>query len=71
LNACEINVLQSGSKGRVHAKFGSKLMNLNVDYNYLLAKVEITLVILTEELKSPYGVPSLFIDKNDDKLYVY
>ncbi len=46
-------------------------MNLNVDYNYLLAKVEITLVILTEELKSPYGVPSLFIDKNDDKLYVY
>jgi hypothetical protein len=53
LDACEINVLHSGSKGRVHAKVGSKLMNLNVDYNYLLAKGEITLVILTEELKSP------------------
>jgi hypothetical protein len=53
LDACEINVLHSESKGRFHAKVGSKLMNLNVDYNYLLAKVEITLVILTKELKSP------------------
>jgi hypothetical protein len=40
-------------KGRVHAKVGFKLVNLNVDYNYLLEKVEIALVILTEELKSP------------------
>ncbi len=53
MDACEIDVLCSRNKGRVHAKVGSKLVNLNVDYNYLLKKVEIALVILTEELKSP------------------
>jgi hypothetical protein len=51
-DACKIDVLCSRNKGRVHAKVGSKLVNLNVDYNYLLEKVEIALVILIEELKS-------------------
>jgi hypothetical protein len=53
LDAYEIDVLHSENKRRVHAKGGYKLVNLNAYYNYLLAKVEITLVILTKELKSP------------------
>ncbi len=52
MDAYEIDILCSKNKGRIHAKVGFKLVNLNVDYNYLLAKVEITLVILNKELKS-------------------
>jgi len=52
LDAYEIYILCSKNKGRIHAKVGFKLVNLNVDYNYLLEKVEITLVILNKELKS-------------------
>ncbi len=69
MDAYEIDVLRSINKGIVHAKVGYKLVNLNAYYNYLLAKVEIILVILTKELKSPNFVilMSLRISKGELK----
>jgi hypothetical protein len=49
----KINIFCSGRKLKLYAKCGSKLMNLNVDYNSILAKMGVILVALTGELESP------------------
>ncbi len=51
LNAYKVDILHSGSKLKVRAKIGFKLMNLNVKYNYVLVEVGINLVALASELK--------------------
>jgi len=43
-DAYEIDILRNKSKLRVHAKSGSKLMNLNAYYNFMLAKMGVNLV---------------------------
>jgi hypothetical protein len=53
--------LRNINKRRVHAKVGSKLVNLTIDCNNLLTKVEIALVISTKELKSPNVVNLMFL----------
>jgi hypothetical protein len=37
LDAYKVYILRNGGRLKVCAKSGSKLMNLNVDYNYALA----------------------------------
>jgi hypothetical protein len=51
-NAYKVNILHNGGKLRVHAKCGSKLMNLDVDYNFSLVKMGMNLVALANELES-------------------
>jgi hypothetical protein len=53
LDAYEIDILCNGDKLKVSAKNGSKLMNLDVDYNFVLVEMGVNLVILISELKSP------------------
>jgi hypothetical protein len=36
---------------RVHAKIGFKLLNLDVEYNFTLAKVAVNFVVLVKKLK--------------------
>jgi hypothetical protein len=43
-------LLRNGSKLKVHTKVGSKLVNLNLEYNFALAKVGVNLVVLANEL---------------------
>ncbi len=52
LDAYEVDILCSGGKLRIHAKCGSKLVNLNVDYNSALTKMGVKLVALASELES-------------------
>jgi hypothetical protein len=42
LDAYKVNILHNGSKLKVHAKVGFKLMNLDVKYNYVGQKWELT-----------------------------
>jgi len=51
LDAYKINILHNRGKLKVHANNGYKLMNLDVDYNFALAKMG-HLVVLTSELES-------------------
>jgi hypothetical protein len=53
LDAYEVDILHNGGRLKVHAKCGSKLVNLDVDYNFALAKMGMNLVALSSELKSP------------------
>jgi len=52
LDAYEVDILCSKSKLKVHVKCGSKLVKLNSDYNFTLAKMGVNLVTLASELKS-------------------
>jgi hypothetical protein len=52
LDAYEVDILQSKSKLRVHAKSGYKLMNLDADYNFMLAKMGVNLVEFPNVLPS-------------------
>ncbi len=52
MDAYKIDILHSGSKLKIHARVGFKIINLNVNYNYTLVKVEVNLVVLVNELKS-------------------
>jgi hypothetical protein len=51
LDAYEVDILFSKSKLRVHAKCGSKLVNLNSDHNSTLAKMGVNFVTLANELE--------------------
>lgn len=53
LDVYEINIFYNGNKVRVCAKVGFKLMNLDVEYNFMLVEVRINLVVLAKELKLP------------------
>jgi hypothetical protein len=50
LNAYKVDIFYNGSKVKVHSKVGFKLMNLDANYNYVLAKIGINLVVLVKEL---------------------
>jgi hypothetical protein len=52
LDAYKVNILHNKDKLKVCATGGSKLMNLDVDYNYALASMGVNLVTLTSELES-------------------
>jgi hypothetical protein len=52
LDAYKVNILHNGSELRVCAKCGSKLLNLDVDYNFALVEMGVNLVALASELKS-------------------
>jgi len=51
LDAYKVNIFYNESKLKVHAKVGFKLVNLNADYNFVLAKVTVNLVALASKLK--------------------
>ncbi len=51
LDAYEVNILCSKSKLKVHAKCGSKLVNLNSNYNSTLAKMGVNFITLVNELQ--------------------
>jgi len=51
LDVYKVNIFHKGSKIKVHAKVGFKLMNLNVKYNYALVEVRINLVALANEFE--------------------
>jgi len=61
LDVYEINILHNKSKVRVHAKIGFKLVNLNVEYNSLVARIVVNLVALIKELKLPSFVILMFL----------
>ncbi len=61
LDAYEINIFYGGSKVKVCAKIGSKLVNLNVEYNFVLAEIRINLVVLVKELELPSFVILMFL----------
>lgn len=50
LDVYKIDILHIGSKLRVHAKVGSKLVNLDLEYNFALVEVGVNLVALANEL---------------------
>jgi hypothetical protein len=52
LDTYKIDIFCSGGKLKVRAKSGSKLMNLDVNYNFALVKMGVNLVVLANELKS-------------------
>ncbi len=52
LDAYKVDIFHSGSKLKICAKVGFKLINLNVNYNFTLVKVGVNLVVLANELKS-------------------
>jgi len=52
LDACKVDILCNGNKLKVCAKNGSKLVNLNVDYNFTLVEMGMNLIVLASELKS-------------------
>ncbi len=54
LDVYEIDILHNKGRLKVCAKCGFKLMCLNVDYNFALAKMGMNLVALTNELESPF-----------------
>jgi hypothetical protein len=49
LDAYKVDIFYIKSKLKVHAKIGFKLMNLNENYNPMLTKVKINLVVLASE----------------------
>lgn len=49
LDVYEVNIFHNGNKMKVHAKIGFKLVNLDVEYNFALAKVALHLVALAKE----------------------
>jgi hypothetical protein len=51
LDAYKIDIHHNGSKLKIRAKVGFKLINLDVNYNYTLVKVEVNLVVLVNDLK--------------------
>jgi hypothetical protein len=50
LDTYKIHIFYNGGKLKVHAKSGSKLVNLDVDYNFALVKMGVNLVVLANEL---------------------
>jgi len=52
LDAYKINIFHNKSKLKIRAKIGFTLVNLNIDYNYALAEVGITLVVLVSKFKT-------------------
>jgi hypothetical protein len=46
LDAYKVDNLYSGSKVKFHTKVGFKLMNLDVENNFMLVEVGINLVVL-------------------------
>ncbi len=52
LDADKINIFHNKGELKIRAKIGSKLVNLNLDYNYALAKVGITLVVLVSKFRA-------------------
>jgi len=52
LDAYEIDILCNIGRLRVHAKCGSKLVNLDANYNFALARMRMNLVALASELES-------------------
>jgi hypothetical protein len=52
LDAYEAAILCNGGKLKVYANCGSKLVNLNVKYNFSLVKMGMNLVVLASELES-------------------
>jgi hypothetical protein len=50
LDAYKVNIFHNGGKLKVCAKCGFKLVNLDVDYNFALAKMGVNLVTLVSEL---------------------
>ncbi len=61
MNAYKVDILCSGGKLKIHAKCGSKLMNLDADYNSILVKMGMILVILTSDLESPSFLILMFL----------
>jgi len=53
LEAYEINIVCSRDKVKTYAKVGFKLVNLDANYNSMLAKVRINLVALAKKLELP------------------
>jgi hypothetical protein len=51
LNVYKIDILHNEGRLRICAKCGSKLVNLNANHNYALAKMGMNLVALAIELK--------------------
>jgi hypothetical protein len=51
LDAYKINIFYNRSKLKVYAKISSKLVDLDVEYNFTLAKMGVKLVALANELK--------------------
>ncbi len=51
LDAYKIYILCNENKLKVHTKVGFKLVNLNVEYNSMLAKIGVNLVALVNELE--------------------
>jgi hypothetical protein len=52
-DAYEVDIFHNKGRLRVRAKCGFKLVNLNVDYNFALAKMGVNLVALASELELP------------------
>jgi hypothetical protein len=52
LDDYEVDIFCNESKLRVCAKSGSKLMNLDADHNFALAKMGMNLVTIANELES-------------------
>ncbi len=51
LDAYKIDIFLRGSKMKVHAKVGFKLVNSNVEYNFALVEIGINLVVLANEFE--------------------
>ncbi len=51
LDAYEVDIFRSRGKLKIHAKYGFKLMNLDLYYNSTLAKMGVNLVTLASELE--------------------
>jgi len=51
LDAYEVNIFCNQNKVKICTKVGSKLVNLDGDYNFMLANIKINLVVLVKELK--------------------
>ncbi len=54
LDVYEIDILHNKGRLKVCAKSSFKLMHLDVDYNFALAKMGMNLVALINELESPF-----------------
>lgn len=48
LNVYEVYIFHNGSKMKISAKVGSKLLNFSEDYNFALVKIGINLVVKLE-----------------------
>jgi hypothetical protein len=61
LDAYKVSILRSGGKLKVCSKCGSKLMNLDVNYNFTLVEMGVNLVTLASELESPSFLLLMFL----------